>query len=66
MREVDAALARMDDGSYGVCEETGDPIPFGRLSAEPTARFTVEAQEQLEHENDRDRTRDRDEPPEAY
>ena len=66
LREVEAALARIDDGSYGVCEETGEPIPFARLLAEPTARNTIEAQEQLEHERDRDQTRDRDEPPDAY
>ena len=52
--EVEAALRRMDDGSYGVCEETGDEIPFARLRAEPTTRFTVEAQEQLEQEQARE------------
>ena len=46
--EVQFALSRMDDGSYGECEETGDPIPFGRLLAEPTTRYTVEAQEEVE------------------
>ena len=66
LREVEAALARMDDGTYGICEETGDPIPYGRLLAEPTARYTIEAQELLEREDQRDRTRERDEPPDAY
>jgi DnaK suppressor protein len=47
MREVDAALARMDAGTYGECEETGEPIPFGRLEIEPTTRYTVEAAEAL-------------------
>jgi DnaK suppressor protein len=66
LREVEDALARMDDGSYGVCEESGEPIPFGRLAAEPTARYTLEAQELLERERERERTRERDEPPDAY
>lgn len=47
LREVEAALARMDDGTYGECEETGEPIPFGRLEIEPTTRYTVEAAEAL-------------------
>jgi DnaK suppressor protein len=50
LREVEAALLRMDDGSYGVCEETGDEIPFARLRAEPTTRYTVEAQEFIEQD----------------
>ncbi len=50
LREVEAALRRMDDGSYGTCEESGDEIPFARLRAEPTTRYTVEAQEQVETE----------------
>lgn len=53
LREVDAALRRMDDGSYGICEETGDEIPFARLRAEPTTRHTVEAQEMIEQEQAR-------------
>lgn len=54
LREVEAALRRMDDGSYGTCEESGDEIPFARLRAEPTTRYTVEAQEQVETEAARD------------
>lgn len=54
LREVEAALRRMDDGSYGICEETGEEIPFARLRAEPTTRYTVEAQEQLEAERARE------------
>lgn len=50
LAEIAAALARMEDGSYGLCEESGDPIPFRRLESEPTARYTVEAQEALEAE----------------
>lgn len=50
LREIEAALKRMQAGNYGVCEDTDDPIPFARLWAEPTARLTVEAQEQRERE----------------
>ena len=46
--EIDAALNRIHDGSYGVCEFTGAPIPRPRLEAIPWARGTVEAQAQLE------------------
>lgn len=48
--EVEAALRRMDEGTYGICEVSDEPIPFGRLDIEPTARTTVEAQEELEDE----------------
>ena len=58
--EVEAALSRMADGSYGDCEESGDPIPFARLLAEPTTRYTVEAQELLESEASREKTLRRD------
>lgn len=50
VREVEAALQRMQVGSYGVCEDTGEEIPFARLWAAPTARLTVEAQELRERE----------------
>lgn len=50
LAEVEAALQRLRDGSYGVCEVTDDPIPAARLLAEPTARMTVEAKDQLERE----------------
>jgi DnaK suppressor protein len=39
--EIDAALERVEDGSYGVCERCGGPIPDGRLEARPTARLCV-------------------------
>jgi DnaK suppressor protein len=48
--EVEAALARMDDGTYGICEDTDEPIPYRRLELEPTTRFTVAALEQRERE----------------
>jgi DnaK suppressor protein len=52
--EVEAALRRIEDGSYGVCEETGDEISFARLRAEPTSRHTVEAQELMEADRARE------------
>jgi DnaK suppressor protein len=51
--EIDAALRRMEDGSYGICEETGEDIPFGRLRLQPATRYTVEALELLESERAR-------------
>ncbi len=48
--KIDAALRRIDDGSYGYCEETGEPIGLLRLEARPIATLTVEAQER--HERD--------------
>jgi RNA polymerase-binding transcription factor DksA len=48
--EIDEALKRIERGSYGVCELTAKPIPKARLDAIPWARFTVEAQAQLERE----------------
>ena len=46
--KIDAALARLDDGSYGFCEETGEPISFKRLDARPIATLSIEAQERHE------------------
>jgi DnaK suppressor protein len=46
--KIDEALARIDDGSYGYCEETGEPISLRRLEARPIATFSVEAQERHE------------------
>ena len=46
--EVRKAIARIEDGSYGYCEDTGEPIGIARLLARPTATLTVEAQEQRE------------------
>jgi DnaK suppressor protein len=54
LADLQAALERMDAGTYGVCEETGEPIPFARLKSEPTTRYTVEALEMLEQERKRD------------
>ncbi len=46
--KIDSALRRIDDGSYGYCEETDEPIPLKRLEARPTATLSVEAQERHE------------------
>jgi DnaK suppressor protein len=46
--KIDEAIARIDDGSYGFCEETGEPIGLGRLEARPTATLSIEAQERHE------------------
>lgn len=46
--KIDAALARIDDGTYGYCEETGEPISLGRLDARPIATLSIEAQERHE------------------
>ena len=46
--KIDAALARLEDGSYGYCEETGEPISLKLLEARPIATMTVEAQERHE------------------
>ncbi|HWU16362.1 MAG TPA: RNA polymerase-binding protein DksA [Devosia sp.] len=46
--KIDAALKRIDDGTYGYCEETGDPIGLARLDARPTATLSLEAQEMHE------------------
>ena len=46
--KIDAALARIDEGTYGYCEETGEPIAIKRLEARPIATLSVEAQERHE------------------
>ena len=46
--KIDAAIQRIEDGSYGYCEETGDPITLKRLEARPIATLSVEAQERHE------------------
>jgi DnaK suppressor protein len=48
--EVDRALQKIEEGSYGVCEDTGEEIPRGRLEAVPEAIRTVEAQQSFERE----------------
>ena len=46
--KIDAAIRRIDEGEYGYCEVTGEPIGLGRLEARPIATMTVEAQERHE------------------
>jgi DnaK suppressor protein len=46
--KIEAALSRLDDGTYGYCEETGEPISLKRLDARPIATLSVEAQERHE------------------
>jgi DnaK suppressor protein len=46
--KIDAALQRIEDGTYGYCEETGEPIPLKRLEARPIATLSIEAQERHE------------------
>ncbi len=46
--KIDSALRRIEDGSYGYCEDTGDPISLKRLDARPTATLSLEAQERHE------------------
>jgi len=46
--KIDAALARIDEGTYGFCEETGEPINLKRLDARPIATLSLEAQERHE------------------
>ena len=48
INKINAALKRIDDGSYGYCEETGEPIGIKRLEARPVATLSVEAQEMHE------------------
>lgn len=43
--KIDSALKRIDEGTYGYCEETGDPIGIARLDARPIATLSLEAQE---------------------
>lgn len=46
--KIEAAISRIDDGTYGYCEETGEPISLMRLEARPIATLSIEAQERHE------------------
>ncbi len=46
--KIDSALKRIEEGTYGYCEETGEPISLKRLDARPIATLSIEAQEQHE------------------
>ena len=48
LKKVQAAIKRIDDGDYGYCEETGEPIGVARLMARPTATLSLEAQQRRE------------------
>ena len=48
INKIDAALRRIEDGTYGYCEETGEPIGLKRLEARPVATLSLEAQEMHE------------------
>ncbi len=48
MKKIDESIFHIDDGSYGWCEETGEPIGIPRLLARPTATLSVEAQQRRE------------------
>lgn len=50
LRRIDAALYRMDKGSYGFCEESGDPIDYSRLQKQPWAEYCLEVAEDKERE----------------
>lgn len=49
INKIDQAVARVDDGSYGYCEETGEDIGLARLDARPIATLSLDAQERWEH-----------------
>ena len=46
--KIDSAIQRIDEGTYGYCEETGEPISLKRLDARPIATLSIEAQERHE------------------
>ncbi|MDR1609657.1 MAG: RNA polymerase-binding protein DksA [Holosporales bacterium] len=48
IKKIDKAIAKIDDGTYGYCEETGEPIGLNRLEARPIATLCIEAQERHE------------------
>ena len=51
LRLLDAALERIDNGTYGYCQDSGDPIEFRRLEAIPHARLSIASKKRLEEEN---------------
>jgi DnaK suppressor protein len=48
LQSVERALQKIEEGTYGICDDTGEPIPRGRLEAVPEAIYTVEAQQRRE------------------
>src|SRR5690348_16880588 len=55
IQKIDAALRRIEDNSYGYCEETAEPIGLKRLEARPIATLSIEAQEQIGRASCRER-----------
>jgi DnaK suppressor protein len=51
LKVVERALQKIDEGTYGICDDTGDPIPKERLEAVPEAIYTIEAQKRREELN---------------
>ncbi|KKB74954.1 MULTISPECIES: TraR/DksA C4-type zinc finger protein [Bacillus] len=60
LQEVEDALERMEDGTYGICEKTGREIPYERLKAVPYARYVIEAQREAEKINESGAADDRE------
>ncbi len=56
LTEIDAAIKRIKDGSYGICEITGKPIAKERLSAVPFTRYSADAQKEIERNRMRTRS----------
>ncbi len=50
MREIDDALQRIKDRTYGICQKTSNPIPKARLDAKPWAKYTIEAAREIEQQ----------------
>lgn len=61
LKKIDEALAKFDDGTFGICELTGEEIPIARLRVRPVARYTVEAKERLERQEKRYAAKDNEE-----
>lgn len=53
LKEIDHALSKFEEGTYGLCEDTEEPIDEGRLTAQPWARYSVEAAEMREKRSKR-------------
>lgn len=53
LKQIDRALEKIEEDTYGICDVTGDKIPLARLEAIPSATMTVQAQEQLEQQGQR-------------
>ena len=49
LRKIDLALSKIDDGSYGLCENCGDPIGFARLTARPVAQLCIDCKTEQEN-----------------